>query len=301
MGKIKKKSIYSSRSDNIFFMIVNSILFIVLVIVLIPMLNIIASSFSSGNAVAAGRVFIWPVDFSLEGYKAVFRNNQVLSGYANTIYYTFFGTLINVIMTVLAAYPLSRSDFYGRNFITFLFTFTMLFSGGIIPNYLLMKDLGLIDTRWAMLLPNAITVYNMIITRTYFQTTIPNELLEASRLDGCSDIKFLILIVMPLSKAIIAVITLYYAVTHWNMFFNAYIYLNRKELFPLQLILRDILLANSIDPSMMTDPVLLKEKQNLTDLLKYSLIIVASLPVWCIYPFVQKYFVQGVMIGSIKG
>lgn len=295
----KSTAISVCKSDKIFYAVVNVIMVIILLIVVVPMLNVIASSFSSGKAVASGRVGIWPVDFSLEGYQEVFKNDKVLLGYGNTIFYTFFGTLVNVIMTVLCAYPLSRSDLPGRNFFMFLFTFTMLFSGGMIPTYILMKNLNLTDNRLVLIIPGAISVYNMIITRTNFQA-LPKELLEAAKIDGCSDFRFFATMALPLSKAIIAVITLYYAVAHWNSYFNAFLYLSSETKQPLQIFLRQILLANQSNPET-TDPELVAKLANMADLLKYSLIIVASLPVWCVYPFVQKYFVQGVMIGSIKG
>ena len=290
-----------SKADRKFHIINNSFLAIAFALVSLPIVYIISSSFSSPDAVISGKVWLWPVDFSLEGYKAVFENSQILTGYANTIFYTVTGTIINIFMTIFAAYPLSRKDFNGRNLFMFLFTFTMIFNGGIIPNYLLMRDLGILNTRWVMIIPGAIGVYNVIITRTYYQTQISTEILDAARIDGCSDFRFMFHIVIPLSKAITAVIALFYAVQHWNAFFQAFIYLSKQELFPLQIILRDILVLNSIDASLIDDPELMAAKQGLADLLKYSLIIVASLPVWCVYTFVQKFFVKGVMIGAIKG
>lgn len=290
-----------TREDKVFYSINNLFLGLLLVLIAYPMLYIISSSFSSTQAVITGKVWLFPVDFSLDGYKAVFENEYILKGYLNSFYYALAGTAINIVMTILAAYPLSRKNLWGKGPIMFLFTFTMLFSGGIIPNYLLVKNLGMINTRWALLIPNAIMVYNMIIARTFFQNTIPDDLLEASRIDGCSDFRFLVQVVLPLSQAIIAVLVLYYAVFHWNSFFQAFIYLSNRELFPLQIVLRDILIMNSIDADMIVDEELLIAKQGLEDLLKYSLIIVASLPIWCVYPFAQKYFIKGVMIGSIKG
>ena len=296
-----KNRIGITFEDKIFYLVTNVVLALVLFVVLIPLLNIFAASFSSGHAVSSGRVFIWPVEFSLDGYEAVFKNNMILTGYMNSVYYTVVGTLFSIILTLLAAYPLSRSDLPGVNFFMMLFAITMLFNGGMIPTYINISNLGLINTRMAMVIPGALSIYNMIITRTYFKSSIPKELLEASRIDGCTDFKFFCSVVLPLSKAIIAVIALFYAVGQWNAFFNAFLYLNDKNLFPLQIVLRDILVSNSLDANMIVDSDLMTQKQNLADLLKYSLIIVASLPVWCIYPFVQKYFVKGIMIGSIKG
>ncbi|AEE97004.1 carbohydrate ABC transporter permease [Mahella australiensis] len=296
MGKIKR-----TRADVIFNAVNNTFLIICLIVVLYPLIYIVSASFSSPQAVTSGKVWLFPVDFSLAGYKAVFENDYILTGYGNTIIYTVVGTAVNLVMTVLAAYPLSRKDFYGRDAFMFLFAFTMIFNGGLIPTYLLVSQLGLINTRWALIIPGAISVWNVIITRTYYQNTIPDELLEAAQLDGCSDIQFIWSVVLPLSKAITAVLVLFYGVGHWNEFFNAFIYLSKKELYPLQIVLRDILIMNSIDPNMVADTELMVAKQGLADLLKYSLIVVASVPVLCIYPFVQKYFVKGVMIGAIKG
>jgi ABC-type sugar transport system, permease component len=264
------------------------------------MIFVVSNSFSSTRAVMAGRVWLLPVDFTLAGYKAVFANRMIVTGYANTIFYTGLGTLVNIAMTIAAAYPLSRKDFKAKNFIMLAFTFTMFFSGGMIPTYMLISNLGWINHRIVMIVPVALTVYNVIITRTYFQTTIPDEMLEAAQIDGCSDFKFLFSIVLPLSKAIIAVITLFYAVNHWNSFFNAFMYLNDKSLYPLQLVLRQILLASDIDSSM-TNLSEAAAMEGLKELLKYALIVVASFPVLCLYPLIQKYFVKGVMIGSVKG
>jgi multiple sugar transport system permease protein/putative aldouronate transport system permease protein len=204
-------------------------------------------------------------------------------------------------MTIIAAYALARKTLPGRTFFTFLFTFTMLFSGGLIPNYILMKQTGIINTVWAMLLPGAISAYNLIVTRTFLQNNIPDELLEAAQIDGCNDVHFFFSIVLPLSKAILAVITLYYAVTHWNSYFNAFIYLTKRDLYPLQIFLREILVMNTVNAEMVVDPALQEALQGMSDLLKYSLIVVSTAPILCVYPFLQRYFIKGVMIGSLKG
>ena len=296
-----RRQLPASRSDRAYYWTINIIMGIVLLVVMYPLIFILSASFSSPDAVASGQVFLLPVEPSLEGYKAVFREKNIMTGYANTILYTVTGTLLNVGMTLLCAYPLSRDDLRLRNPIMMLFTFTMIFSGGMIPNYMLMRDLNLLNRRWAMIIPGAISVYNMIITRTFFKSTIPKELLEAAQIDRCSDFGFFLRIALPLSKSVIAVIALYYAVGHWNAYFNAFLYLNDKSLFPLQIILRDILISNSIDPQLVTDPELMSARRGMSDLLKYALIVVSSAPVLCLYPFVQKHFVQGVMIGSVKG
>ena len=298
---MKRKRQRETKGDRIFNFVNNLIITFMVIIVLYPLIYVVSSSFSDPVAVMAGKVRLLPVDFSLMGYEAVFKSNQIWLGYGNTVFYTVCGTIINVIMTIMAAYPLSRKDLKGRNFIMFLFSFTMFFGGGMIPTYLLIKDLGMINTRWALLIPNAMGVWNVILARTFFQSNIPVELLEASQLDGCSNWTFIVKIVLPLSKAIIAVITLYYAVGHWNAYFNALLYLKDAKLYPLQIILRNILIQNQVDNSMMMDIEELELRQYLNALLKYSLIVVASVPVLVAYPFVQKYFVKGVMIGSIKG
>jgi len=237
----------------------------------------------------------------MEGYAAIFRSNDILIGYYNSFRYMFFGTALNVAMTMIAAYPLSRRETPFKKLLMVMFTFTMFFSGGLIPNYIVVMKLNMIDTIWAMIVPGAISVYNMILARTFLQNSIPNELLEASRIDGCNDIRYFFQIILPLSKAIIAVIALYYAVGHWNAFFNAFLYLNKRYLYPLQLFLREILIKNTIDPSMSINPELMVKKQGIADLLKYSLIVVATAPMMMMYPFAQRYFISGVMIGSLKG
>lgn len=291
----------TTTGDKVFYGVTYTGLVIILLLVLYPLIYIVSSSFSSPAAVASGKVWLLPVDLSLAGYEAVFKYKDVFIGYRNTLFYTVAGTAINIGMTLIAAYPLARKNLPGRGFFTFLFTFTMLFSGGMIPTYLLIKELNFINTPWAMLIPGAINITNLIITRTFIQTSIPDELLEAAQIDGCSDFRYFFMIVLPLSKANIAVITLYYAVAHWNAYFNAFLYLTNKSLFPLQLFLREILLLNRTDGATVMDPETLAAMQGLTDLLKYSLIVVATVPILCLYPFVQRYFVKGVMIGSLKG
>ena len=202
---------------------------------------------------------------------------------------------------MMCAYPLSRRDLPCRNVFMLIFAFTMYFGGGMIPNYLLMRNLGMLDTLWVMILPGALSVYNMILARTFMQTSIPGELLEAATLDGCSDLRYFLQIVLPLSKAIIAVVAMYSAVAHWNTYFNAMLYLDSMEKMPLQIILREILLANQFDASMMVDPELQEARADLADVLKYALIMISTVPILLVYPFIQKYFVQGMMIGSVKG
>lgn len=300
-----------SRQDKVFYAVNGVLLFIIFLLVLLPIVYLFANAFSDSNAVASGAVTFWPrvrqegggykLGLSLDGFIAVFKNNKILRGYANTILYTVTGTLINMVLTVLAAYPLSRSDMPGRNTVMMLFTFTMIFSGGMIPNYLLLQQLHMLNTRWALLIPGAINVYNLVICRTFFVNSIPSELLEAAQIDGCSDFRFFLTMALPLSKAVLAVLTLYYVVGHWNAYFNAFLYITNEKLYPLQIVLKDILISNTVSPEMLEGAEAGSVDINLVHVLKYACIIVACLPIWCIYPFVQKYFVAGVMIGSVKG
>ena len=273
----------------------------VLVIMLYPLIYVVSASFSSPDAVANGKVFLLPVDITTIGYEAVFQNQKIVTGFLNSVFYLVAGTALNLMMTMLAAYPLSRKEFYGKKLVTGIFVCTMYFSGGLVPSYLLMKNLGLLDTRAVLIIPVAMSVWNVIIARTYLQSTIPDELFEAASLDGCSEIGFFLRIVLPLSKPIMAVLVLYYGVGHWNSYFNAMIYLKSPDLQPLQIVLREILLLGNVDMTMITDAAALEKMQGLSNLLKYAVIVVASLPMMCIYPFVQKHFVKGVMIGSLKG
>ena len=289
------------REDKIMYGIIYAVMAVLLVIVLYPLIYIVSSSFSSGSAVSAGKVLLWPVEFSTTGYEIIFSYKLVWSGYWNTIVITVVATAINLVLTIMAAYPLSRRDFYGRGVYMTLFMIIMFFHGGMIPNYILMTKLGLINSRWAIILSGAISVHNMIIMRTYFQNSIPYDLFEAARLDGITDWGYLFKIVLPLSKAIICVILLYYAVAHWNSYFNAMLYLRDRELYPLQMVLRDVLNASNIDLSQIDDAELLAQMTGAADLIKYALIVVSTVPILCAYPFVQKYFEKGVMIGSVKG
>lgn len=296
---IPKKRIKESAGDRIFIGVIYVILTLLVIVVLYPLIYIVSSSVSSPAAVTSGRVWLWPVELSLKGFEELFRRGEVMTGYLNSIFYTTAGTLISVTLTIMIAYPLSRRAFFGRNALMMVITFTMIFSGGLIPTYMVVKGLDLIDTRWALLIPNAIWVWQVIIARSFFHSSIPEELLEASEIDGCSDLRFIWSVVLPLSKPIIAVLVLMYAVGQWNAYFDALIYLKSADLFPLQLILRSIIIQNNSGSNM--DAMAIVEKQQLAELLKYSLIVVATLPVLIIYPFVQRYFVQGMLVGSVKG
>ncbi len=296
-----KKKMNDAFEDRVFYTVINLMLVFAVIIIGIPLIYVVAASFSSPNAVISGKVLLWPVEFNLEGYKAVFQHKLIVRSYLNSLFYMVVGTFINVVLTLCAAYPLSRKDLPGGKGIMLLFTFTMIFTGGLIPTYLLVSNLHMLDTVWAIIIPNAISVYNMIVVCTFIKSNIPRELMEAAQVDGCGDFKFFTKFVIPLSKPVIAVITLYYAISYWNMYFHALIYLRNENLYPLQIVLKDILVSNKISANMVYDSELAAAKEGLSELLKYSLIIVSVVPVLIIYPFVQKYFVQGVMIGSIKG
>jgi putative aldouronate transport system permease protein len=287
-------------SDRVFNTVNYVILTIFLIIILYPLLYILSSSISDPGAVTSGQVWLWPVDPTLIAYQRIFRDPALINGFLNSVFYTVVGTAINVVLTILAGYPLSRKDLLGRGVILFLFLFTTLFNGGLIPTYIVVGELGLLNTRWAMILPPALAVWNVIITRTYFQTTIPDELLEAAQLDGSSDFRFLWDVVRPLSGPIIAVNALFYAVGHWNGYFDALIYLTDPDLYPLQLVLRSILVQNQTNLHMTGDIESMLLRENLADLLKYALIVVASVPLLIAYPFVQRHFVKGALIGSLK-
>lgn len=269
-----------------------------ILLILYPLYFILIASISDQNLVANGRVFLIPKGIQYGGFKRVFENDLLLSGYRNTILYTALGTVANMVLTIPAAYALSRKDFLPRRVLMFLFVFTMYFSGGLVPTYLLMKDLRLLNTIWVMIIPFAVNVTNLIIARSFFESSIPDELLEAAVMDGCSNTKFFLHIVLPLSKAILAVITLYYAVQHWNEYFNALIYLKDTALYPLQLVIRDILVMNqkaSASASAASSAVQIAEQ------VKYAVILISTVPVMIFFPFVQKYFMKGVMIGAVKG
>lgn len=293
--------IRQSKTDMLFDIVNHGILVLVLVITAYPLLYVLSASISDPMTVLKGEVWLWPKGFNLDAYRRVFENKDIVLGYKNTIIYTITGTALNVIMTIAGAYPLSRKDFYGRNFFMILFSFTMFFNGGLIPTYILMKKLGLYNNFWVMILPGAVGMYNMIIMRTFFQNTIPMELQEAAFIDGCTNIGTLWRIILPLSKPIIAVMVMFYGVGHWNAFFNALIYLNDHNKFPLQLILREILIREDMASMMGESTDTIVKQQMLAEGLKYSVIVVASLPVLALYPFLQRYFIQGVMIGAIKG
>ena len=290
-----------SQQDKTYYSVVYTLVTLLTLIVLLPLTNVLACSFSAPEAVASGKVLLWPVNFSVSGYERVFNTDEIWIGYANTLYYTMVGTFVNVFVTMICAYPLARRGLPYKSFFSFLFAFTMLFSGGLVPTYLLARNLHLLNTRWALIIPGAMGVYQMIVTRTFLVANIPQELLEMSQIDGCNDFRFFWSFVLPLSKAVIAVTAMQYAVGHWNSWFSAFLYLSDDKKYPLQMMLRRILVMNQIKASDYVDEETLVAMEGMADLLKYSLIVVATVPILCAYPFIQKYFVKGIMIGSLKG
>jgi len=290
-----------SAGDVLFDVINYSLLTIGMLLILYPLYFVLIASVSDPNRIYSGDVWLYPQGITLDGYQRIFNDSIIWIGYANSLLYAVVGTAISVSLTLLAAYPLSRRDFVGRNIFMWFFMFTMFFNGGLIPTYLLVKDLGMINTIWALVIPGAAGVFNIIIVRTFFQSTIPDEMREAAFMDGCSNTKFFLLAVLPLSKPIIAVMVLFHVVGFWNGFFDALIYLNEEAKYPLQLVLRNILVQNQVSSNMMIDVESYAAKLRVTELIKYGVIIVASLPLLVLYPFLQRYFVKGAMIGSIKG
>ena len=295
-----------TRADKIFLVFVYFFLAIALLIVLYPLIYIVSASISNPHLVNSGEMWLLPKGVTFEGYRTLLGNSSIWRGYLNTIYYTVLGTSINLLVTLPCAYALSRDDFYGRRAFTNFMLVTMFLSGGLIPSYLLIRSLGMLNTVWALVIPGAVSVYNVVVTRTFFQTTIPREIEEAAIVDGCSDFRLFMQIVLPLSTPIIAVMALFYGVGHWNSFFSALIYLSDKSMYPLQMILREILILQDMSSNTVSNVTsemasMLYSKQQLAEVIKYGVMIVSSLPVIIVYPFLQKYFVKGMMVGSIKG
>ncbi|WP_419872639.1 carbohydrate ABC transporter permease [Candidatus Pristimantibacillus sp. PTI5] len=290
-----------TKGDVVFDIINYSLLTICMLLILYPLYFVFIASFSDPNLIYSGEIWLFPKGLTLDGYERIFADSTIWIGYGNSLLYAVVGTAISVSITLMAAYPLARKDLIGRGPIMWFFMFTMFFGGGLIPTYLLIKDLNMINTIWALVVPGAAGVFNIIIVRTFFQSTIPDEMREAAFIDGCSNTKFFLGMVLPLSKPIIAVMVLYHVVGFWNGFFDAMIYLNEESKFPLQLVLRNILVQNQVNSNMMIDVESYAAKLRVTELIKYGVIIIASLPLLILYPFLQRYFVKGVMIGSIKG
>ena len=281
------------NSEKVFDVVITIVMGVIAVLFLLPLLNVLACSFSSPDKVVAGEVGLIPVEFTLDGYKKVFANDSLIRGFLNSRLYTFLGTVIQVTLQMLCAYPLSRRDFKGRKFLNIFLTLTMFISGGMIPTYLLISKLQMLDTMWAIIIPGCVSVSNIIVIRTYMSTSIPNELQEAARIDGCSDFQIFLRVILPLCRPILFVMVLYAIVGYWNNYFNALLYIQSTDLYPLQRVLQDMLVSNgnSLGGG---DP-------NLQEQLKYVTIVVSSLPLLIIYPFFQKYFEKGVVMGGVKG
>lgn len=295
VNKIKK-----SRGDRVFSAVNYTMAALIILVMLYPMYFIVIASISSPTDVSAGNITFIPKDITFKGYAKLFEYGSLWTGYRNTVFYTLVGTAFNLIVNIPAAYALSRKDLVGKKWITALFLIPMFFSGGLIPTYMNIKDFGLTDTFWVMVLPFSVITYYIIVARTFFSNSLPEDMLEAAQIDGCGNLRFFFQIALPLSKAVIAVVALWSAVGHWNAYFNALIYLRNEELYPLQIILRNILISNQTISSMTTGSAAVEAKQ-FADLIKYAVIVVSSAPIMCMYPFVQKYFNQGVMIGALKG
>ncbi len=300
MAQITAKSKKMSSKDLVFNIFLYGLCGLILLMVAYPLYFIVIASFSNPSEVANGNVWFWPSQFTVDGYKELLRHDDIWVGYRNTIFYTVVGTFIGLFVNISAAYALSRRDLVGRRVITFFFIFTMFFNGGLIPTYFTVRDFHLYDSFWVMVLPFSVVVYNIIVARTFFDTSLPKELLDAAQIDGCGNLRFFFSIALPLSKAVIAVIALYIAVAQWNSYFNALVYIRSENLKPLQLVVRNILITNQ---SLVGagDGLAAQEAMRLANLMKYSVIIITTVPIMCVYPFVQKYFSQGVMIGAIKG
>lgn len=299
-------AVKESGRDKVFLICNYIYVFLAFIVVAYPVIYMISASISDPKLVGSGEMWLWPKGITFEGYKRVFQNSSIWTGYGNTILYTVVGTSINLFVTLPAAYALSRKDFMGRNFFMGMFLVTMFFGGGLVPSYLLIKELGMVNTIWAIVIPSAASIWNIIVARTFFQSSIPKELQEAAQIDGCTNLRLFVKIILPLSMPIIAVMALFYGVGNWNSYFSALIYLNDAAKYPLQLVLRQILVLQEmsaqgggvIDASSASA---LNNKAEIAALVKYAVIIVATAPIIAVYPFLQRYFVQGVMIGSVKG
>lgn len=291
-----------TTGDRVFNIVIHILLIIFLIIVMYPIYFVVIASVSDPTFVNSGDFLLYPKGFTLLGYQRVFEDQRIWVGYGNTLIYTIVGTLVGILANVMAGYSLSRKDLPGRNLVMALFVFTMYFGGGMIPFYIVINNLSLVNSRLLMVVLGSVSVYNIIIVRSFFVSTIPTELQEAAFIDGCTNQRFFFSVVIPLSKAIIAVIGLYLAVSYWNSYFNALIFLTDTKKFPLQLYLREILLtAKTADASMITDPAAARKLETMVEVIKYGVIVISTLPILCVYPFIQKYFVKGVMIGAIKG
>ncbi len=297
----RKWKIHQTAGDRTFDIMVNSLAILATIITVYPIYFVFMASLSDPSAINSGEVLLFPVNPRLTAYERIIRDSRIWTGYTNTIFFTIGSVILGTVLTVLGGYALSRKDLLGRNFFMKLLVFTMYFNGGLIPTYMVIKGLGLINTSFVLILLGSFSCYNLIITRTFFLSKIPDEILEAARIDGCGNGRSFFSIVLPLSKEIVSVLVLFFAVNQWNSYFNALIYLNNQKLYPLQLVLREILIASQMIMSDGVSSEELVQMQRLAETIKYGVIIVASVPLLLIYPFLQKFFIKGVMVGSIKG
>jgi putative aldouronate transport system permease protein len=298
---MKKPGIKETVMDKLFLLVLHVVLVFGLVLIIYPLYFTVIASFSDPQAIYQGRVVLVPVDFTLEGYQRLMMDPAIPRGYLNTIIITAGGTVISVFLTITAAFALANPHLKYKGFFIGFFAFTMFFNGGMIPTYLLVRSLGMVDTFWSLILPGAVGAWNLFLVRTFYQASIPGELYEAATIDGASVTCYYYKIVVPLSKAIISVMVLYYGVAYWNLFFQALLYIRDEHRYPLQIVLRNIILENESLSLADLDSDTVAARQRVADLLKYSSMIVASIPLLVAYPFLQKYFSQGVMVGSLKG
>lgn len=306
MQKSHNKHTLMTANDRVFNIVNYSILGILLLVFIGPLLNVISCSFSDPDMIIGGKVWLFPKGFTLKGYEELGKMEKIWIGYANSIFYTVVGTAVNLAVTIKCAYPLSKKDLVGRNIFMGIFSFTMFFGGGLVPTFMLVRSLGLLDSRAALIIPGAMSIYNMIIARTFFSTSIPAELYDAAEIDGCNELATIVRIVIPLSAPIIAVLGLYYAVGHWNSYFGALLYISDGSKYPLQLVLRDFMLSQKSWDDMLSSAnsdtqMQIVEAMKKRELMKYVVIVIAALPMCLLYPFIQKFFIKGVMVGAIKG
>lgn len=297
------RAIKEPAGDRIFLILIYFLLAVLTISVVYPLIFVVSSSFSSGRAISAGDVVLWPVEPNLDAYKTIFNSPALIIGFRNSIFYAVAGGLVGTALTMLAGYALSRRDLPFQRSLTLFFLIPTLFSAGIIPTYIVVRQLNLIDSVWAIVLPGAMNVFNVLITRTFYQMNVPEEMLEAARVDGASDFRFFFQVALPLSKPIIAVNLLFYAIAQWNGWFSAFLYLSNQDLYPLQLVLRDLLAQSAVDPSQIGGGADLRElvrRKELFDKLKFAMIVIAMIPPIIAYPFVQRHFVKGALIGSLK-
>ena len=297
----RSRGIRDSRGDRVFAAVVYILVTLILILVSYPLIYVVSASVSNPLDIITGKLLLFPRELSVRAYQAVFRSKDLLTGYKNTVIYAVAGTAINIVLTTTGAYALSRKDMWGRTAVTFMISFTMFFGGGMIPTYIVVKNLGLLNSFWVMVLPGAISATNLLIMRNYFANSVPQEIIEAAYMDGCSNVGTLIRVVLPTSMSIVAVMVIFYLVGHWNSYFSALLYLNTRSKYTLQVFLREILIKNDYGDMGTGGEASSVEMTLLYESLKFAVIVVSTLPMMLFYPFMQRYFVKGVMMGSIKG